>query len=185
MYKELPDENLVKLISQGHKQALEVLYDRYFDRLVKFANSYLFDETKAEDIAQESFIKLIEKHEYFDYSRKFSTWFYTLTGNLCKQTLRNDKNRLRILKEEVMTGMPETGIMYIESDRKILSQKISTIYNCLSEKEKNIYTLRFENELSIKEIADILNIPEGSVKSGVFYLLKKFAHHLKDFTNEK
>lgn len=48
-------------------------------------------------------------------------------------------------------------------------------------KEKTIYTLRFEQELSIKEIADIMNIPEGTVKSGIYYLLKKFTPHLKDF----
>lgn len=183
--RQLTDEQLMQLISKGQKKALEVIYDRYFDKLVRFAMSFLNDEAKAEDVVQETFIRIIEKHNLFDQEKKFSTWIYTITGNNCKQVLRNEKNRLRILKEEVMGHGANSGIMHLESDHKFLQQKIKVIYATLSEKEKNIYTLRFENEMSIKEIAEVICIPEGSVKSGIYYLLKKFALHLKEFTHEK
>ena len=55
----------------------------------------------------------------------------------------------------------------------------------LNEKEQRIFKLRFEQDLPIKEIAEILSIPEGSVKSGIYYLLKKMSHKLKEFRYEK
>jgi DNA-directed RNA polymerase specialized sigma24 family protein len=66
-----------------------------------------------------------------------------------------------------------------------LQKQLEDIFISLSEKEKNIFTLRFEQKLSIKEIAIILNMPEGSIKSGIFYLLKKYSHILNHYLYEK
>jgi RNA polymerase sigma-70 factor (ECF subfamily) len=174
------NENLMTLIALGNKEAFEILYDRFFYKLVWFAQSFIADKQKAEDVVQEIFIKIIENPKQFDTSKKFTTWVYTITGNACKNTLRNEQNRSRIL-EKNQAQNPSNTIQNHAIDKSILKQKIQLGFNELNEKEKSIYTLRFEQELSIKEIADIMNIPEGSVKSGIYYLLKKFTTHLKDF----
>lgn len=171
-------------VSKAEKKAFETLYDRYFDKLVWFARGFVSDVQHSEDLVQDVFIKLIEKPEQFDATKKFSTWVYVVTANRCRQSLRDEKNRLRILEENILPYKETASQLNPNSDLRLLKERIQGVYSECSEKEKNVYTLRFEQELSIKEIAQILEIPEGSVKSCIFYLLKKFAHHLKDFSHE-
>lgn len=172
----------MECIALGNRNAFGYLYDRYFDKLVWFANTYLDDVHKAQDAVQEVFIKIIEKPERFDTSRRFSTWIYTVTANTCKNILRNEQNRARLLQENVTRTdeiLPNHRL-----DHHLLQKDLQKIYSGLSEKEKQIYMLRFEHELAVKEIATIIGIPEGSVKSGIHYLLKKMSVHLKKFTHE-
>ena len=171
-------------VSKGERKAFEALYDRYFKKLVWFARSFVDETQKAEDLVQDVFIKLIEKPDQFDRTKTFSTWIYVVTSNRCKQLLRDEKNRLRIVHENILPYKEKSTGMNEQSDLKLLKNKIEALYSDCSEKEKNIYTLRFDQGLSIKEISTILGIPEGSVKSGIYYLLKKFAYHLKDFSHE-
>ena len=183
-YISLTDEQLMERVSKAERKAFETLYDRYFNKLVWFAQSFVDDVQCAEDIVQEVFIKLIENHNRFDRDKKFSTWIYVITSNRCKHYLRDEKNRVRILRENVIPFKDDKTELNSTSDFKLLKEKIQLIYIGLSEKEKNIYSLRFEQELGIKEISVIMNIPEGSVKSGIYYLLKKLAQQLKDFSHE-
>lgn len=184
-YPQLSDEALMKEICRNDTDAFSELYDRYFDKLVWFSSRFLEDTHKAEDIVQEVFVKLIEKPEQFNKDKRFSTWVYTVASNACKNHLRNEQNRNRIMEETIKSGAEQHAHPLQEIDVKILRQRINTAYNSLNEKEKNIFILRFEQELSLKEIAEIIAIPEGSVKSGIYYLLKKFTPYLKDFNYGK
>ncbi|MCE3228884.1 MAG: hypothetical protein K0S32_3435 [Bacteroidetes bacterium] len=171
--------------AKGDKKAFEGLYHRYFDKLVRFAYGFMNDTQRSEDIVQEVFVKIIEKPQLFDVTRKFSTWVYIVTGNECKQQLMKEQNRLRLIKENVAPKMAKSSHMHHTSDHNRLKEKLNTIYEALTEKQKQIYTLRFEQELSIREIGAIVGSPEGSVKSGIYYLLKKLSEQLRDYTNEK
>lgn len=177
---ELNDERLIQEMLKGNRFAFELLYERYFDKLVWYANGFVNDIPKAEDIVQEVFVKIIEDTSQFDSSRKFSTWVYSVTANACKNLLRNEQNRQRINKENIQVSEQLVEMSH-QSDLQHLEHQIQLALSGMSEKEKNIYNLRFEQELSIKEIASISNIPEGSVKSGIYYILKKFATQLKEF----
>jgi RNA polymerase sigma-70 factor (ECF subfamily) len=179
--RENTDEQLMVLICKGDRMAFEILYDRYFNKLVWFAQRFIYDLQQAEDAVQEVFMKIIEKPERFDGEKKFSSWVYTVTGNTCRNILRDTGNRSRILEEQVVHNMQQDTVQQHKLDYTLLRQTIRAAYNGLSEKEKNIFVLRFEQELSLKEIAEIMDIPEGSVKSGIYYLLKKFSTHLKPF----
>lgn len=183
-YSELTDEELMHRTSKGEKRAFELLYDRYFNKLVWFARGFVSDVQHAEDLVQEVFIKLIERPELFDNEKRFSTWIYVITSNRCKQVLRNEKNRLRILEENVFPFKAQFSEAQLNSDLEVLRERIEVLLEELSDKERAIYTLRIEQELSIKDIALILELPEGSIKSGIYYLLKKLAIHLKDFNHE-
>lgn len=178
------DEQLMQQACNGDREAFEMLYDRYFNKLVWFAQGFTSDVQQAEDLVQDVFIKVIERPEQFDRSRKFSTWIYVVTANLCRQAIRNQKNRSRIIDMVVLPNTETVSENLHRADHAFLRQSIQAGYAQLSEKEKNIYTLRFEQDMNIKEIAEIIGIPEGSVKSGIYYLLRKFAIYLKDFDHE-
>lgn len=178
------DAQLMADICKGDRNAFELLYDRYFNKLVWFAQGFLKDVQLAEDVVQEVFIRIMERPELFDQSRTFSTWAYTLTGNECKNRLRNAQNRSRIMEENHHVLYPQSAEMDFDPDLGYVQAQIRKAFEGLNDKEKNIYVLRFEQERSIKEIAELVQIPEGSVKSGIYYLLKKMGTQLKELINE-
>ena len=179
--KQATDEALMQLLSKGNKAAFEVLYERYFDKLTWFAQQYTYDLHLAEDMVQDVFIKLIEHPEQFDATKKFSTWVYSLTGNKCKNLLRDSENRSKLINSQSQANHIEPHSLH---DLELLKKEIRNEFKVMNEKEKSLFVLRFEHELPIKEIAEITQLPEGSVKSGIYYLLKKLAKNLNRFTHE-
>lgn len=182
-YNALSDEELMNLAAKAKAGAFEIIYTRYFKKLVWFARGFVEDEQVAKDIVQEVFVIIIEKPELFDSSKKFSTWVYVVTANLSKQHLRTQKNRQRLLNENKEETILNTTARH-SYDSNLLNEKLAKVIKGLSDKDKQIYLLRFENELKIKDIAELLNMPEGTVKSGIYYLLKKLSVYLKDFIHE-
>jgi RNA polymerase sigma-70 factor (ECF subfamily) len=180
------DEELMQDIGKGDKKAFEELYARYSKRLLSFLYKMLNkDRDKAEDFLQDIFMKIIERPEQFDTTRKFSTWIYTIATNLCRNEFRNTINRSKLLDE---SGMKDD---YLEDaphpanlDHKRFKAELQGVYEELNEKDRSIFVLRFQHELPIKDIAEILGCPEGTVKSGTYYLLKKIAQRLPHFKPE-
>lgn len=170
---------------KGNKLAFELLYERYFQKLVWYANQLVNNPEAAEDIVQEVFIKIIETPEKFDLNRTFSTWIYTITTNLSRNYNRNQKFRKDFSKQHIDDPEMRSSRLHHTLDAKLLTEQLKDIFSQLNEKEKSIYLLRFEQQLSIREIATIMNIPEGSVKSGIFYLLKKYSPLINYYSYEK
>ncbi|MBR9860007.1 sigma-70 family RNA polymerase sigma factor [bacterium] len=177
------DEKLAELLLDGNSKAMEALFERYFDLLFRFAYGYVKSEAIAEDLVQETFITLPEALRNFDRSRRFKTWIMTLVANRCKNHLRDSKNRARILDGMEMKTSSNFSLDE-KLDREAFRHEVKQIISKMSEKEQELYHLRFEMDLQIQEIAVTMNIPEGSVKSGIFYLLKKIKTPLKKISDE-
>lgn len=170
------DEQLYQELLQGNKQSFSILYHRYFDKLCWFAQQFMYSKQESEDIVQEVFTKIIEQPQHFDTNQKFSTWVFTSTANRCKNRLKQQATQSNLACQNA--SQVQTVNANIELDAKLLKAKIGVLFKELNEKEKNLFILKFEQHLSTKETAEILNIPEGSVKSGLFYLLKKIKEKL-------
>lgn len=175
------DEQLMREVLKGNRQSFELLYDRYFDKLVWFARQFLGDAHLAEDMVQEVFMKIIEQPQAFDAEQRFSTWIYTLTANRCKNLLRNEQNRLTLLEQQQFA---DTTHMHHRIDEGFYKEAIATVIDGCSDKEKTLFVLRFEHDMPIKEISRVTEMPEGSVKSGIYYLLKKLTKKIKQLTDE-
>ncbi len=169
------DEQLLRLITNGDSQAFEQLYDRYFRKFKFFALRFLNNEVAAEDEVQELFMTLIHKSDQYDPSYQFSTWAYTMLANRCKNQIRNEKRRAEILTS--MSG--DTEFILDAHDHKQAIQVLKTWMENQSEKEQMLFSLRFEQQLSLPEIAEIMQIPLGSVKSGLYYLTKRIREPFK------
>ncbi|MES2727704.1 MAG: RNA polymerase sigma factor [Bacteroidota bacterium] len=179
-HKHQTDEQLMSLVfARGSEQAFEELYNRYYKKLLWFSMRLVGSKEQAEDIVQDTFIKIIDKPAAFNPTLRFSTWIYTIVNNACLTNMRNETHRDKLLAENYVP----VHITHLKHniDVKFIQQKINTLYKDLSSKEQVVFVLRFEQELSIKEIAAIAQIPEGSVKSCLFYLLKKMAQQLKNY----
>lgn len=186
-YNTATDEELMQHIVKGSKTAFDELYNRYHKKLLFFMYKLLnYNQERAQDLLHDIFVQLIEKPQQFDSNKKFSTWIYTLAKNLCFNDLRNNGNRSR-LREDAAKQIEtvEEPTVNQQIDNAIFSQEIQQILNTLTEKEQTLLTLRFQQELPIKEIADIMQCPEGTVKSGVYYLLRKLADRIPHFNPKK
>lgn len=184
------DEKLIEQFQQGNIYAFEEIVRRYKDQLINFAYRYLNDFDDAEDVVQETFMRVFRKKKAYKNVAKFSTWIYTITGNLAKTELRRRRRR-KILSlsnlgyedkdfelKDIKKG-PEESV-----DELIQDGVIQQAINSLPEKFREVIIFRDIQELSYEEISTILKIPLGTVKSrvnrGRLKLREKLTEYIKE-----
>lgn len=176
------DEELVVSMNLGDQGAFEELYDRYSIPIYNFFLSKLRNKEKAEDFLQNLFMKLLQKGKSFDSSKKFSTWFYTIAHNQCKNEFRN-QSRAAVQDE----NFDLNSIVYNwdssseKMDSSIFSEHLTIALHKLGSDHHSSFILRFKHQFSIKEISEVMDCSEGTTKSRLFYSLKKLAAELKQF----
>ena len=167
------DERLMSLFQAGDENAYIVLVNRYKDKLINFIYHYLKDSESAEDVVQETMIKLYQKKHYYKEIAKFSTWLYTIAKNLANTELRKRKNRKTTLLSqfsnddkayEIPSDDLEIG-QQVQTD--VVNEIIKDAVNQLSEKFKIVIILRDIQEISYEEISGIIGVPIGTVKSRI------------------
>jgi RNA polymerase sigma-70 factor, ECF subfamily len=173
----LPDEELMQKIQQGSEAAFTELYTRYSTSLLRYFTRMLWNNrTIAEDFLHDLFLKIIHNPQQFDANRKFSTWVYSVAHNMCKNEYRKKQNE-RLDGVEVKQGRD----LDRELDLFSANDKLTMLLEILEEEDKTIFLLRYEEELSIVQISKIVFMPEGTVKSRLFYLRKQLAIALSEF----
>jgi RNA polymerase sigma-70 factor, ECF subfamily len=182
-YKSSTDAALMGLIIKGNTGAFDELYRRYSVKLFNYFRKMLNNDTeKAQDFLQDLFIKVIEKTSYFDPEKSFSTWIYALACNMCKNEYRNHAIRSRILEENGEFIFYNEKIPDLEKiDLQLFNEHLRSELELLDYTHRETFILRFYEELSIKEISQVLNCAEGTVKSRLFYTLKKLGVKLAVF----
>ncbi len=183
------DEELISRFQQGDVYAFEQIVYRYKEPLVNFIYHFVGNRIDAEDVVQETFLRVFKKKNLYRSVAKFSTWIYTIASNLAKTELRRRRRR-RILSLSQMGyedkdyelpdhfSSPDKTI-----ERKTKEQIIRKEIEALPVKFKEVVVLRDIQEFSYEEISQILNIPLGTVKSRVNrgrLRLQKQLQHLLD-----
>ena len=184
-HTERTDEELMQQLMQGNSQSFALLYDRYAEKLIRYFYRMLGqDRDKAEDFTQDLFTKIIEKPQLFDTTKKFSTWVFSVACNMCKNEYRRLAVRSGTVNDEAKAVRAkdedsENVVDYM--DKKNFDHLLQVELGLLDEKHRSVFILRFQEEMSIKEISEALGINEGTVKSRLFYTLKKLSEKLKVF----
>lgn len=183
--KDLTDEQLMAKVAQGNAAAFEVIYDRYSKPLVNYFHRMLWkDREKAQDLMQDLFTKIVRKPELYDPKRAFKTWVYSVANNMCKNEYRRAevrKGTIGGLNEELAVANNDHQNPLRQLDHAIFGERLYQELDKLNEDQRSTFILRFKEEKSIKEIAEICDCSEGTVKSRVFYTLKKLSEGLKEF----
>jgi RNA polymerase sigma-70 factor (ECF subfamily) len=182
------DEELMARVQRGEARAMTLLYQRYSPTLLAFYRRMVNGERElAEDLLQETFIRLIDRAGLFDTQRKFSTWLYCIACNLCKNVYRS--RRTRRGEETIDTLQASGGSRLLattadpsdEVSHTLLSEAVFLELEKLDAGKRSLFLLRFQQELSIREIAEITGLAEGTVKSRLFYITKALAGRLAAF----
>ncbi len=180
----LSDEALMPLIARGQELAFEELYRRHGTRLMRYFYRMLHrDEARAQDLLQDWCIRVVNHAGRFNSKQAFLPWAYTIAGNLLKNEYRRRSVR------SIVTVVEEPGRLQepiqewkdsldMEAFRRALHFALD---QDLSPEHREVLLLRFMEELPLKDIALIAGCSEGTVKSRLFYALKKLSSALAAF----
>lgn len=179
------DEELMLLICNGESKAFDELYYRYAKRLmVYFTRMLNFNKNTAKDALQDLFLKIAEAPEKFDRTRSFQTWVYTLASNTCKnyyrhQAVVNKHAQTMVVEETIDSNQIYESLNKL--DALVFNQMLQDVLNEMPPEKKEAFILKYQEEKTIIEIAEIQNCAEGTVKSRIFYTTKVLEEKLKLF----
>jgi len=168
------DEQLMQQFQSGDNDAYNELVARYRNQLYNYICWIISDRAFAEDLLQETFLRLwTNKHSYREVA-KFSTWIYTIAGNLAKTELRRRKIR-RWLPISGGGGEDDRPLDFpdeeanpdLDLERRTIEKRVNTEIQKLPAAFREAVILRDIQELSYEEISIILKVPLGTVKSRV------------------
>lgn len=175
---------LVLRASKGDNQAVTQLYNDTYRQAYQVAVQMVHDEQETFDILQDSYIKAFNNLANLKEPSKFKSWFFQIVSNMCKDYLRKRKNNPVFFSDmtyendegdaeiefvdESITFSPESNVDYSETKRLI-----SEMLDNLPEDQKLVLLMYYLQNLSIKEIAQALEISENTVKSRMNYGKKK------------
>lgn len=167
------DEVLVDECRNGNHQAFAELVDRY-KRKVHWVVRRMVGSTEDEDLTQEVFLRAYQALPNFRSDSKFSTWIYKITRNLCLSELRKRKRRGEHLSLDE-EGEEKVHCLLCESqndieqqiERRDLSRRVQELISQLPTQYRTVLTLFYLNHVSYEEIAEIMEIPLGTVKTHI------------------
>ncbi|MCP5058523.1 MAG: sigma-70 family RNA polymerase sigma factor [bacterium] len=157
------DEDLMVRVQAGDEAALETLMGRFKGPLFGFLNRRV-GASAADDLFQESWIRVVKARDRFDPRRRFSTWLFQIANNLCRDRGRHllveARHRDRVLGEASAAPAPRPATPAL-TDRMDMARHLAALPDPLRE----VLVLRYYQDLSEREIAEVLGIPRGTVKS--------------------
>ncbi len=159
------DYSLMRDVQNGDMVAFNELVDRYKDRLMNVIGRMLLSHDDAEDIVQETFVRVYQHRQSFNFQHCFSTWIYTIGLNLARNELRRRKKFKFYDITEMKANEAEFAVEMKLPDR--LPQALNAAIKGLPEKYRTAFILRDIQEQPYEEVAKILSIPLGTVKSRV------------------
>lgn len=169
----MEDKEVIEQVLGGDNNAFGLLVEKYQTKVYNLALRMSGNEDDAFDLSQEAFLRAWRNLGSFQFESSFSTWLFRLSSNICLDFLRAKKRRAVVSltvtsdeDEETQLDLPDSGPTPEEAalaseDRRILMAAI----NSLPADQRQIITLRAINDLSYSQIAEILQIQEGTVKS--------------------
>jgi RNA polymerase sigma-70 factor (ECF subfamily) len=159
------DFNIMRSIQKGDMVAFNSMVDRYKDRLMNVIGRMLSSVEEAEDVVQETFVRVYQHRQSFNFEHCFSTWIYTIALNLARNELRKRKKFKHYDITEMKGNEVELAVEMKLPNR--LPEVIKSAVTTLPDKYKIAFILRDVQELPYEEVAKILSVPLGTVKSRV------------------
>ena len=184
--KSLTDGELIETAISGREDSFEELVRRYQRPITNYVYRMLSDYDAALDVTQEVFIKVYNSLARYSSDYKFSTWLYRIAHNAAIDYMRRNSVSQQSIETENADGSYQ---LQIESPRPNPEQErersewrteIETVVKCLPTVYRELIMLRHAQDLSYDEIAEIMGLPMGTVKSSLHRARKELAGHLEN-----
>ncbi len=175
------DSDLVEQALAGSQDAFRALVSRYARPAIGLADRMVRDRAWAEDLAQEAFARAFDRLDTFKAESRFSAWFFQILHNVTIDALR--RKRLPSVSLDELDAVGHPGIPTRAradspadvAEQAELSRALSTALGLLRPDYREVVVLRYREELSVQEIARVMTIPEGTVKTYLFRARKEMA----------
>ena len=159
------DYRLMRAVQNGDMVAFNEIVDRYKNRLMNVLTRMLSSTEEAEDVVQETFVRVYQHRQSFNFKHCLSTWIYTICLNLGRNELRRRKKFKFYEISDMKGNEPELSVKMKLPSR--LPEAINNAVRELPEKYRTAFILRDVQEMSYEEVAQVLSVPLGTVKSRV------------------
>ncbi len=187
------DSELIRSAVKGDQKAFQRLMDKYQPAIYHVISRMINDRTEVHDLTQETFVKAFSSLKSFNHTYAFSTWIYKIASNTCIDHLR--KKKLQTFSIDQQAGSEGDEYSYelpdatYRADKEIItdqrSQLVIRAIESLPEKYRDVIILRHLEEKNYDEIADILDLPLGTVKAHIFrgreLLYKQLRKKIRDY----
>lgn len=181
----MTEKVLIEKARQGDLGAFRAIVDEHKQTVFHIAFDMTGNRHDAEDISQEVFLKAYRSLGNFRGDAKMSTWLYRITVNACYD--HRSKKTWTTMKPAELTGESEHPPLFHEhssdnpessAEGKVIQRHIDSALKKLTPRERSVFVMRHYSDLSLKEIAEVLKISEGTVKSMLFRALKRLQQEL-------
>ena len=186
---EDPDVEMIRAVLAGDAEAYRVLVERYERRIYHVVYGMVRSQEDARDLAQDCFVKAFQNLHRFRLESKFYTWLCRIAINLSIDHSRKMKHRNHAAFDDERGASGGAQVVRLSSrrdnpsenvSRKQVYTRIMTAVDQLPEDQRQVLILRELEDMPYKEIADILDIPEGTVMSRLYYARRRLQEVLSD-----
>ena len=181
---QLTDEQLMARAKAGNDAAIEELYHRFARRLKGFFFLQLGgDEELAADATHDVFLRAYEARNRYQEGKNVSTWLFTIAYNICRNHYRSNAYETQLLATLDAEPISDEQIE-VQLDAAALDDALAQVLSELPPPLHQLFSLHYQEELTIQQVAEIVGIPEGTVKSRLHKTmniirkkLKRYEHH--------
>lgn len=156
------DEELIREIQGGSIVSYEEMVKRYQQRLFRFAMKFVFNESDAEEIVQDTFMAVYVHIDRIDYKQKFYSYIFAIAKNFAISCLRSKKQSISLENIEIAI---EDEMMYEHLSQKDQHDDIAKVLSSLDEKYRSILTMYYFEDLSYEEMSQKTHIPLNTVRT--------------------
>jgi RNA polymerase sigma-70 factor, ECF subfamily len=185
------DEVLVGLARKGDRSAFEELIERYKEKTYKIAFGFVREREAAKDLSQDAFLKAFMNLGHFDGRSSFYTWFYRILVNVCLDHKRRHSRRSNEELNESVEGELDpshssatSATPDMHAMARQLSREVGVALEGLPPKQRTAFILKNHQGLSIKEIAEVMETAEGTVKVHLHRAVMALREALAKFAQE-
>lgn len=186
------DETLLREYLEGKTTSFEVLVRRHTQELHQFAVRFTGDSMAAEDVVQETFVQVHQSAGSFDPTRRLKPWLFTIAANKARDYLRRLSRRREVPFEAQISGDADTGQRFIDllagkdvlpHEDLLLEEKrrvVKGVVEVMPPKYAEVLILAYYHRFPYKEIAEIVGIPLGTVKSRLHAAIVDFGQRYRE-----
>ena len=165
MYSDCTDEELLRAFRRGDNVAFEAFVARHQDVVYRLALRWLHDREAAEDVVQEVFLRAFKKLRRWSFRRgKPFTWLYRTTRNVCSE-FRRRARRYPLLSTDFRSVCTRAMVAHAEAEHEENVQRVQRLVRNLPPRQEEVVILHVYEEMRLQDVAEVLGIPVGTVKS--------------------
>lgn len=184
-FETLDENEIVKRARDGDEKAFEYIVKKYQNKVANLIFKIIGDQDIVEDLTQEVFLRVMESLKDYKFGSAIYTWIYRITVNICIDEIRKRQRSRAFSLENIISQNPKSEPSHspVEKtfERKEMREIIENAISKLPTEYKTVIILREFEDLPYEEIAKILKIRIGTVKSRIFRARKLLAEYLKEY----